>query len=159
MIVISDTSAISNLLLINEIDILRLTFSRITIPNAVYNEICKVESHRVALTHLDWIEIRDLTDRRLFNTLLEKLDVGEAEAIALAVELQADFLLIDEAHGRSVAEALGLEITGILGVLVRAKDAGHIAEVRPLIDQLLTNADFWMTQAVIDTVLEAAGER
>ncbi len=125
MIVVSDTSAISNLLIIGEIDLLQLTFSQIVIPDSVYGELCRIEEHRRALIDLDWIENRSLSDHGLFDDLRESLDIGESEAIALAVELGADILLIDEARGRSMAESLGLEITGILGVLIIAKEAGH----------------------------------
>ena len=64
-----------------------------------------------------------------------ELDIGEAEAIALAVEIQADQVLIDERRGRLVASRLNLRYTGILGILVEAKSQGLIAEVKPLLDQ------------------------
>lgn len=69
-------------------------------------------------------------DFALVRTLSKELDTGEAEAIALAVELKADRLLIDERLGRSAALRLGLKITGVLGILVAAKRNNLIQEVK-----------------------------
>ncbi len=103
MIVISDTSGISNLLIIDEIEILRLAFDEVVIPPAVHEELSRVEGHRVFLDGCAWIRLVGLSDRTLFNRLSQTLDIGESEAIALALEINADFLLIDEARGREVA--------------------------------------------------------
>lgn len=158
MIVVSDTSSVSNLLIIGEVNLLRLLFATVVVPDAVYDELCRVPAHKNALQHLEWIERRKLADIRLFERLQNELDRGESEAIALAVELEADLLLIDESLGREVAESLGLKITGILGVLIRAKDEGCISEVRPLINKLIDEADFWVGAKTISTALHLAGE-
>lgn len=159
MIVVSDTSSISNLLQIGELDILRLTFSRIIIPGAVFDEICQVDVRRIAIAELDWVEKVHLTDKSLRDRLLNELDLGEAEAIALALELNADYLLIDEAHGRKIAENLGIRITGILGVLIKAKQDGHISAIRPSIDRLVGEAGFWLNPSLISDVLKLVGEK
>lgn len=159
MIVVSDTSAISNLLRIGEIDLLRLTFSRVLIPTAVYDEIYKIEANRKALENIDWIERVEISEIGLRDELLRRLHKGEAEAIALAVELSADFLLIDEAEGRRVARSMGVRITGLLGVLSRAKIDGHIDLIRPYIDRLVLEANFRLGQSLIDETLFQAGEK
>lgn len=158
MIVVSDTSSISNLLIIGEVHLLRILFSTVVVPDAVYEELCRVPAQKNTLQRLDWIERRKLADIRLFKRLRDELDRGESEAIALAVELEADLLLIDESLGREVAKSLGLKITGILGVLIRAKDAGYITEVRPLVNKLIDEADFWVGANTISTALHLAGE-
>lgn len=71
-----------------------------------------------------------------------ELDKGEAEAIALALELGADQVLIDERRGRRIAARLNLRYTGILGILVEAKNRGLISEVKPLLDALIDRAGF-----------------
>jgi len=159
MIIVSDTSPISNLLKIGEIDLLRLTFSQVRIPDAVFVEICRIEAHRIALESLNWIERASLTDVSLLNELRDKVDIGEAEAIALALELSADYLLIDENLGRSIALDMGLKITGLLGVLLRAKADGHISLIEPYVDRLVRDANFRLSPALIADALYQAGER
>jgi len=159
MIVVSDTSSISNLLMIGEIEILRRTFKEVLIPPAVYDELGRIEKHRLFLEDSDWIMRVELSDPTLFNQIRQTLDLGESEAIALAVEVKADFLLIDEADGRAVAESLGINITGLFGVLIVAKEQGYISAVRPYIEKLTEQARFRASGRIVDTVLELAGER
>jgi len=86
------------------------------------------------------------------------LDTGETEAIALALELRADAVLMDERLGRRVAASLGLRPTGLLGCLVMAKTAGILNSVSPVIGELEVQAGCWFDAALIATVLRAAGE-
>lgn len=158
MIVVSDTSSISNLIQIGEIELLRATFSTVVVPDAVYAEICRIESNRIALTSLEWIERKSVSNTTLKDRFLLRLDAGEAEAIVLAMELSADYLLIDESLGREIAKELGLTITGILGVLLRAKSEGHISEIKPFIDRLVNEAGFRLNKNLIANTLYQAGE-
>jgi len=90
--------------------------------------------------------------------LSNELDTGEAEAIALAVEMQADQVLIDERRGRLVASRLNLRYTGILGILVEAQNKGLIAEVKPLLDALINEAGFWVSEPLYNSVLQLVNE-
>jgi uncharacterized protein len=83
---------------------------------------------------------------------------GEAEAIALALDLMADLLLLDERKARVVAAQLGLNFTGLLGLLAEAKQKGHIPTVKPVLDALITQARFWVHPALYNHVLETVGE-
>ncbi len=99
-----------------------------------------------------------LCQRTLAEALSNELDIGEAEAIALAVEIQAAQVLIDERRGRLVASRLNLRYTGILGVLVEAKSQGLIAAVKPLLDALINEAGFWVAEPLYNSVLQFVDE-
>lgn len=68
----------------------------------VFDELLQVESHVEVVTALSWLDVQSIADLSLFRRLLDTLDRGEAEAITLAIELNADFLLIDERKGRNI---------------------------------------------------------
>ena len=87
-----------------------------------------------------------------------QLDPGESEAIALALEINAHLLLIDERRGRTEANCLGIRITGILGVLVEAKQGSFIPAVRPLMDDLIATSEFRVSQALYNQILAMVGE-
>ena len=86
------------------------------------------------------------------------LDSGEAAALSLAVEIHADAVLIDERRGYEVAVQLGLRTIGILGVLLRAKSAGLLPAVKPVLDALRRDAGFWLSEPLRKQVLKVAGE-
>nr|WP_238717819.1 DUF3368 domain-containing protein [Petrachloros mirabilis] len=94
----------------------------------------------------------------LVEALSNELDIGEAEAIALAVEIQADQVLIDERRGRLVATKLNPRYTGILGILVEAKSQDLIAEVKPLLNALINEAGFWVAEPLRSSVLRLVNE-
>ena len=99
-----------------------------------------------------------VADRSLVSSLAGQLDMGEAEAVALAVEQRADLLLVDERRGRAVAANLGLKVIGLLGVLLEAKSKGHLPRLRPVLDDLISKAGFWISNALYDSILRAARE-
>ncbi|MDY6781027.1 MAG: DUF3368 domain-containing protein [Cyanobacteriota bacterium] len=163
MIVVSDTSPIANLVVVGYIDLLPQLFSSVIIPEIVYQELlANGTEHLVTrtVTAANWLEIRAANDRAQVTTLERDrhLDAGEANAIVLALELKATQLLIDERLGRSEAKRLGLRITGILGVLLAAKRQGLIENVRPILDRLIGEANFWMSNRLYDETLILAGE-
>ena len=93
------------------------------------------------------------------RALQSELDHDEATAIALAVERQAEVVLIDERRARAVATRLGLNVVGVLGVLVEAKRKALIPQLKPLLDDLITRAGFWVSAQLYEQVLQAVGER
>lgn len=161
MIVVSDTSPINNLAAIGQLYLLHQLYGTVLIPEAVYLELTE-PSFLVAggteVQTLDWIQTRNVRDRKLVESLSNELDIGEAEAIALAVEIQAERLLIDERCGRLVASRLNLQYTGILGILVEAKSQGLISEVKPLLNALINQAGFWITEPLYNRVLQLVDE-
>jgi uncharacterized protein len=122
MIVVSDTSPITNLAAIGQLDLLQKLYTQIVIPTAVYNEMVgvnKLVPGAVEVQTLPWIQtqaIADLQQVRIIQESQENIDLGEAEAIPLALEMKANLLLMDERRGRAVAASYGLQVTGLLGV-------------------------------------------
>lgn len=161
MIVVSNTSPIFYLSTIGHLDLLRQLYDEIVIPTTVFNEITNVAntdaSARVVPT-LSWIRTQSATDQEFVNRLRAKLDPGEAEAIALALELNADRLLMDERLGRAAAMRAGLQVTGVLGILIAAKRNNLIQEVKPLLDALIEQVGFWIDARLYAEVLQAVGE-
>ena len=160
MIVVSDTSPISNLAAIGQLVILQQLYSEVIIPTAVYQELLDsgVEDPAVlAIQTLDWVQVCSVTNAVLSQSLQASLDAGEAEAIVLAVELAADRLLMDERRGRQQAMQAGLKVTGLLGVLLAAKQQSVIATVQPILDALIANG-FWVRDELYAETLRLAGE-
>ena len=163
MVVASNTSPISNLTLIGRLNLLRTQFGEIWIPGAVLSELGLL-AHPTALQEIrtalrdGWIKSRSLGDERVARLLKTTLDPGEAEAIALALELSAGLILLDEKDGRCMADRAGLRVTGVLGVLLRAKQDGHIQLVKPEVDALRNQARFFVSPQLEERVLKIAGE-
>lgn len=130
MIVVSDTSPLSGLAIAKHLSLLHQVYGRVIIPTAVAAELQRGGQDDPRIDEplaLAWIEVQQPTNQGLVASLQtdRNLDRGEAEAIALALELNADELLIDERLGRREANRLGLAITGLLGVLLVAKRQGQ----------------------------------
>jgi predicted nucleic acid-binding protein len=116
MIVVSNTSPIINLAAIRRLDLLRQLYGSIAIPESVYHEIAVTDTGEAGsreVQTLDWIETKKAANRLQVAALQIELDKGEAEAISLALELKADFILLDERRGRAVASRLGLMLAAL----------------------------------------------
>lgn len=160
MIVVSDTSPILNLARIGRLELLASLYKQVLIPPAVLRELAvsRAVLPGIDVASVSWIILETPKDRDRVQELCEVLDAGEAEAIVLAVECQAELLLVDERRGRRMAEALGLHITGLLGVLADAKGAGLIESIKPVLDELIQNAKFWIGPDLYREVLAELGE-
>jgi len=161
VIIVSDTSSINNLAAINQLHLLQQLYQTVLIPEAVYQELTDPSFPVAGATEVqtfDWIQTLAVTNRSVVEMLNNELDIGEAEAIALALEFEADQVLIDERRGRLVAAKLNLRYTGILGILVEAKSRGLIVEVKPLLDALISQAGFWVAAPLYNRVLRLVDE-
>jgi uncharacterized protein len=133
MIVVSDTSPISNLAAIGQLELLQQLYGSVIIPTAVYQELLnsgETDPAVLAIQTVNWIETRSVANITLLQTLQNNLDIGEAEAITLAVELNADRLIVDERRGRNEAIRLGLNESNAIDL--------HI--------HLYWNTDTWVKQ-------------
>ena len=91
-----------------------------------------------------WVRVLPVPVQPLISQLLQDLDQGEAEAIVLALDIKADYVLMDETLGRQIAVTYHLQPLGLLGVLVLAKHKGLIGAVAPLMDRLQLEANFFI---------------
>ena len=161
MIVVSNSSPIMNLAVVGQVHAFEQLYGKVYIPEAVWQELSVIGTGQpwaAVMPALSWLEIRSVSNRSLVDLLLLELDRGEAGAISLAMELRADLLLIDERRGRTVASRLGLKFIGLLGAVVEGKRKGYVAAVKPILDDLMAQAGFWVSEHLYSRVLREAGE-
>jgi len=161
VIIICDTSGLSALLRIDQLQILADLYGKVLIPPKVYEELLSLSELGVDVKKLDslpWLSIHPISNFDLFNQLLLELDEGESQAICLALELNTDWLIIDELDGREKARQLEIPIIGIGGVLVMAKKKGIIPSVKGILDRLRVEANFRLSEKIYQHLLRAAGE-
>lgn len=158
MIVVSDTSPITNLIHLEKLELLEKLFSEIIIPTKVYEELSVYENQKMILDATQWIKIMSVSDTSKVDLLKQELDAGEAEAIVLANELNCDLLLIDERKGREVAQNKNLRITGLLGVLIQAKKRRLVPLLRPLLEKLTNKIGFRININLFEYILKEVDE-
>ena len=160
-IIVADTGPLIALALVDLLPALSEMFSKVYIPHAVLAEAIHdaakpgAKAITTALAQ-GWIIEKAVSLEPLFEALVELLDRGEAEALALAKQLDA-VALIDERRGRKVAAKQGIRITGSSAIFIKAKLAGVIDEVAPLIDKLAMHG-YRMSDDLKRDVLNKAGE-
>lgn len=159
MIVVSDTSCISNLVSINQLDLLHKIYNEIYLPPAVFEELLQLnkEDIKQELTSHTWILVENNFIKNISLAPPKYVDRGEAEAIDLALYLKADRLLIDERKGTLLANELGLITIGLLGILKIAKEMNFLISAKPLIDKLVKN-NFWLSNSLYKQFLKSVNE-
>lgn len=161
MIVVSNTSPIINLAIIGQLELLHRIYETIIVPQAVYYEVAikgRKQAGAAEIQNYSWFERYQVQDRALVGRLEQHLDAGESEAIALSLELKADLLLLDERRGRKIATQLGINVTGLLGILLVAKHWGYVNAIKPLLHDLSNIAGFWIDGELYRFVLASADE-
>lgn len=147
--IISDTSCFIVLSNIGELELLQKTYGQIVTTIEVATEFGQPLP--------DWVEIKSAADKHLQQILEMQIDVGEASAIALALENSDCTIILDDNKARKVAEHLGLSITGTIGVIVKAKLRGVISSVKPYFKKI-KETDFRLTDEIEKQALKEAGE-
>jgi predicted nucleic acid-binding protein len=159
MVIVSDTSPLCYLILIDLIDLLPQLYGQVIIPVAVRDELAAPGSPGIVQVWIlqppDWLEVRVINNQA--DGALSQLDRGEQEAIVLAEELNADLILLDERAARRIALERGLEIIGLLGIL-------GVAAQRDLIDfsttlSRLQQTTFRASPKLIQSLLRQYGSR
>ncbi|EGV18253.1 DUF3368 domain-containing protein [Thiocapsa marina] len=159
--IVSNTSPLTNLAAIGQLNQLHRLFGRVDIAHAVWDELNangRSWPGRDEVARASWIVRQIPKNGALIRALQRDLDRGESESIALAVELGADLILLDEQDGRRIAQQQGLKPMGVVGVLLLAKQCGLLSAIRPELDALRTDAGFWLGDSVYQLALQKARE-
>ena len=158
----ADAGPLIALARVEQLDLLRRLYREVRVPPAVHAELA-IASGRPGATVLagafeaGWISVQLATDPNAVSELARLVDPGEAEAIVLADQREARFLLIDDAKGRRVARRRGIPVVGVAGVLLAAKSRGELAAVGPILEEM-TRAGYRLSPQLVAGVLARAGE-
>lgn len=153
-LVIADTGPINYLILIGHIDILPKLFEKVLLPVTVRDELMRPKAPSLVQQWIaappPWIDIRQ--SAHAHDPEMDKLDAGEEDAIALAIELHAELLLMDDRDGVDVARRKGFRVAGTLAVLAMAAQHGllNLAEAF----ERIKRTNFHYQQALMDQLLE-----
>ncbi len=157
MKVVSNSGPLIALAKVEKLHVLRELFGKVFIPQAVWIEVVergkgKPGSEEVASA--EWIEVVEVRDKLGVEILRGEIEVGEAETIVLAKELNADLVLLDEKIPRIIAKSLGLNVTGSLAILFLAWKRGLIADnLDDLLDELKSKGVYF-SEEVVDALKE-----
>lgn len=163
MPVVSNTSPVLNLALISQLALLREQFVEVWVPPAVLKELRPEEdlpgsSAVREAREAGWLRVEEVKDQPLVQVLRRDLDEGEAEAIALALQMKAEWILLDQREGRRIAKSLGLKVTGVLGILLRARREGKLPSLQTAMEQLREKAGFRIDAELFADLMKENGE-
>ena len=145
--IVSDSTCLIGMERIQSLEILPSIFDSIVIPPEVQQEFGN---------EFPLLRVEAPSNHGLVRSLKLLVDDGEAEAIALAYE-KSWRVILDDRHARAVAKRLDVTVIGTVGILVKAKQQGHIVSVRPLIEQLEMKG-FYISKALKQEALRLAVE-
>lgn len=163
MKIVSNTGPLIGLAKIDRLSILKDIATKIIIPPMVQRELLGktgIESERIDNALNDFINVIELKslDSAIEDALAD-LDEGERQAIALASTFSKDvLLLLDDRAGRSVAEKLNIPTTGLIGILLLAKEKGILENIGSLINELRSQG-YWISEEIADLAKDLAGEK
>lgn len=150
--IVSNTTPLSCLLKIGRADLLQVLYQRVAIPPEV-----AVELDQAGSLHADWrrqlgfVQVAETAaDDPVMRLLVNEVDAGEAAAIALARHHSSELLIIDDMAGRRLARRLGLSITGTVGVVLAAADAGLVSEPLDVLEELRVNGGLWLSDTFLN---------
>ena len=162
MKVISNASVLIGLSSIGMLLLLRERFPEgILVPEAVWREVVDEGAERPGAREVsaaNWIKVQKVKDKRMVGLLRAELDEGEAEAIALAHEVGAYVVLLDERDARRAAMRMGRKVLGTVGILLWGKQTGKLVSLREQLDAMRSQGKFRISQRLYDRVLREAGE-
>jgi uncharacterized protein len=161
LIVVADAGPIIHLSRIGRIDLLPVLYGHLLIPLVVYDEVVHTGRGLTGSAELKgaaWAEIvKDAPDPEMLSRLRSRVDAGEAAAICLAYDRRADLILSDDREARELVRESGFQVQGTLGILMEAKQRGHVSSLSPLLRELKAKGT-WLSENLIREVLLQVGE-
>ena len=160
MILVLDSSPLITLSRTGDLELLRHYADTVHVPQAVHDEVVGAGANQLpgrAVGLAQWIVRHEVQDQDTVARLRGRLGRGEAEAIVLARELRADYVVLDDATARRIAEAEGCRVLGLLGLLIHAKQRGLIPAVRPVLDRIVA-AGFYLDDELYRSILKSSRE-
>ncbi len=158
MTIVSNSSPLIALAGLDLLSVLRPLFTEIVVPEAVWHEVVirgegKLDAQLIIrAVEEGWLHRRSVQDQLAVATLQATLGAGESEAIVLAREINASWLLLDDDLGRAHAQRLGLPVKGTVGVLLAAYRAEFIPDFKRVLDDLRANG-FWLSDQLYQKLL------
>lgn len=138
-VVVADASCLIALSKIDQLQVLRKLFGRIFIPLSVFHEVVTKGAGRPGaneVSNAQWIETCEVKDLLAVNALKLTLGAGEAEAIVLASENKATYIILDDWQARQMALGLSLPVIGTVAVLAKAVEKGILSDLESILKQL-----------------------
>ncbi|OGV74437.1 MAG: hypothetical protein A3K19_05520 [Lentisphaerae bacterium RIFOXYB12_FULL_65_16] len=160
--IVSNTTPISNLLHLDQFRLVASLCREVHVPEPVRDEVDQAFArNREWREALDGgrVQVHKVTNDVLIQQLRRTLHRGEAETVALGVELGAKLCLMDDRDARAVAEGFGIRLTGTLGLLLKAKQLGLLSSVRVLVGRLRDRHHFWISPRMYQEFVRLAGEQ
>ena len=160
-VVIADSSVLIFLGKTNNLYLLKELYGEIFIPLAVFEEIqsgIKKDDVFNLIQETDWIRVLYVPNRKEIDFFPDRLHLGEREALVLYKNLNASLIILDDYEARTEAKRRGFNTTGIIGVIVKAKNDGIIPLAKPVIDSIV-NVGFFVSPDIIDNALKSTNER
>jgi predicted nucleic acid-binding protein len=160
VILVLDSSPLIALARINRLPLIPQLAERVYVPKAVYEEVAPQRGSppgSIEIREARWISVVQVRNQMAVGCLQHRVGRGEAEAIILAQEIQTDFLVLDDATARRLAESQNVRVIGLLGLLLHAKHHGHIDTIKSVLDDL-KSAGFFIDESLYREILRQAGE-
>jgi predicted nucleic acid-binding protein len=156
MMTVSNTSPLILLDKVDHLFLLEQLFQQVIIPPAVNKEWLRPGGYIVP----PWLSVEPLNPeaQKIADDLRNRIDPGEAEAIALCLVKKAGWIILDDIKARQHAKSMGLQVTGTLGILIVAKKKGMIPSMRPVLEMLRTHR-FYVADDVLAAALALVGEQ
>lgn len=156
--VVSDTSVINYLAAVGQTALLPMQFGKVFVPPAVWRELHARQglpgtTAADAAEKSGWLVVQAPKPNQILKQLRADLNLGEAEAIALACELKPAFVPLDETDGRAAARSLGLQVIGTAGILVQARTSGQLQKIKPLLDRLIQEFRFRLSRGLYSQLI------
>lgn len=156
--VIVNSTPLIALAKINQLVLLQKLYGDVTVPKAVFAEVtAKEDSACQQLKSFDWIKVESVKHPEQRAFFKASLHDGEVEVMIMAKESEDSLAIIDDNAAKKMAKYLGLKVTGTIGILLKAKAAGYVKEVAPLLEDMCANKIF-ISPTLKRLVLSRAGE-